>query len=80
MATNVQLPDVGQRIRDLRREQGLSQTGFAKKYGFGERTVQAWERNERTPRLKALTKIARRSDRPVAWFFEANGNAPKRRK
>jgi transcriptional regulator with XRE-family HTH domain len=32
--------------------------------------VQAWERNERTPRLDTLTRLALLVGRPVAWFYE----------
>lgn len=66
----MQAPDIGARIKEAREMLGLSQTALADELGQGERTVQAWERNERTPRLKSLMRLARLSDRPVSWFYE----------
>lgn len=61
--------DVGARIREAREATGLSQLNFAKELQVGERTVQAWEGNERTPRLGALKKIALRTGKPLAFFY-----------
>lgn len=49
---------------------GLSQIALATQLGQGERTVQAWERNERTPRMDSLLRLASLSERPVSWFYE----------
>lgn len=62
-------PNVGARIKMARDEMGLTQEGLATSLGQGERTVQAWERNERTPRLDTLTRLAHLSGHPVAWFY-----------
>ena len=68
-----QAPNVGARIKEARELLGLSQTALADRLDAGERTVQAWERNERTPRMSALTRLAEITDRPVAWFY-GNGD------
>jgi transcriptional regulator with XRE-family HTH domain len=60
---------VAARIREARALTGLSQVALAKELGRGERTVQAWERAERTPRLTQLQPLAEKVDRPVAWFY-----------
>lgn len=70
VAKELQAPNVGARIREARDLLGLSQTALADELGQGERTVQAWERNERTPRLDSLTRLAQLTNRPVAWFYE----------
>lgn len=70
VAMEMQAPDVGARIKEARELLGLSQTALADELGAGERTVQAWERNERTPRLKALLRLSELSGRPVSWFYE----------
>jgi transcriptional regulator with XRE-family HTH domain len=62
-------PNVAARIREARALTGLSQVALAKELGRGERTVQAWERGERTPRLRQLQPLAEKVDRPVAWFY-----------
>jgi transcriptional regulator with XRE-family HTH domain len=69
VAEKTQVPDVGARIREARIAMGISQTDLADRLGQGERTIQAWERNERTPRLAALTDLAEASGRTVAWFY-----------
>lgn len=63
------MPNVGLRIREARAAAGLTQIGLAELAGQGERTIQAWERGERTPRLPALVALAALLGRPVAWFY-----------
>lgn len=68
-------PDVGARIKEARELLGLSQTALADRLGAGERTVQAWERNERTPRMGMLIRLAELADQPVAWFYTSKAAA-----
>lgn len=75
MAENVQVPNVGARIKEARDLLGLSQMALAAALDQGERTVQAWERNERTPRLDALSRLAALAGRPVSWFYEERNAA-----
>lgn len=70
VAEEMQAPDIGARIKEARDLLGLSQTALADELGQGERTVQAWERNERAPRMESLLRLARLADRPVSWFYE----------
>jgi DNA-binding XRE family transcriptional regulator len=69
VAGKAQVPNVGARIKEARDLLGLSQMALAAKLDQGERTVQAWERNERHPRLDSLTRLAALADRPVSWFY-----------
>lgn len=69
VAKGMQAPNMGARIKEARETQGLSQTALAERMGAGERTVQAWERNERTPRIDALTRLAAVLEVSVADFF-----------
>jgi transcriptional regulator with XRE-family HTH domain len=62
-------PNIGARIKEARGMLGLAQTALADRLDAGERTVQAWERNERTPRLDTLVRLGELVDRPVAWFY-----------
>jgi transcriptional regulator with XRE-family HTH domain len=66
--------DIGARIKEAREEIGLSQLALAKELEVGERTVQAWEANDRTPRLGALQRLALRTRKPVTFFY---GNGDK---
>lgn len=63
-------PDIGARVKEAREALGLSQVALAEHLDAGERTVQAWERNERTPRLDSLMRISSLSGHPVSWFYE----------
>jgi DNA-binding XRE family transcriptional regulator len=70
-------PDVGAQIRKAREALRISQVELSLRLDCGERSVQAWERNERTPRLDALTSISRVLGQPVAYFYgdgEPDGN------
>lgn len=74
-------PDVGGQIRKARDAAGISQVELALRLECGERTVQAWERNERTPRLDALASLAAELGQNVAFFYgsddvEPNGDEP----
>lgn len=62
--------DIGARIKEAREATGMSQLAFAKALRIGERTVQAWEGNTRTPRLGMLELVAEKTNRPVSWFYE----------
>lgn len=67
--------DIGAQIRKARDAAGISQVELAIRLKCGERTVQAWERNERYPRLDALTALANELGQSVAYFY--GSGAPK---
>lgn len=66
--------DVGGRIREARQEAGLTQSELAAKVEQAPRTIQAWEGNDRTPRLGALKRLALALGKPVGFFY---GNGDK---
>ncbi|MBI4877621.1 MAG: helix-turn-helix domain-containing protein [Acidobacteria bacterium] len=52
-------------VKSIRSRTGLSQAGFALRYGFSSRSLQQWEQGRRQPGKAArayLTVIARASD------------------
>jgi putative transcriptional regulator len=59
--TNPRLPEV----RAIRRKLGLSQKGFAKRFGFSVRTVQEWEQGRAIP------------DRPARILLRVIEKSPK---
>jgi transcriptional regulator with XRE-family HTH domain len=67
--------DVGARIREARREAGLTQQMLADRCGCTSRAVQNWERGDAQPRLESLVDLARALDWPLASFisFLENG-------
>lgn len=50
--------EIGRRIRELRKERGLSQERFALEYGFDRSYLGAVERGERNISVLRLKKIA----------------------
>ena len=50
--------DLAQKLKELRRKANLSQTEFAEKIGISRSTVQRWERNDSTPSMDEMSKIA----------------------
>ena len=51
------LKELGSRIRELRRENGLTQSEFAKILGVSSHTVSIWELGKVSPRQDAKTAI-----------------------
>lgn len=49
---------VGQRIRNLRKEKGLTQKGLAEKVGVNEVTIRSYEADKFKPKTENLKKIA----------------------
>lgn len=66
--------DIGARIKQARREAGLTQFELAAKVDQAPRTIQTWEANDRTPRLGALMRLALALGKPVDFFY---GNGDK---
>jgi transcriptional regulator with XRE-family HTH domain len=65
---------VGERIRGLRLERGLSQGDIEQRTGLLRCYLSRVENGHTTPSLQTLTKIARALEMPLAGFFsEANG-------
>lgn len=62
-------PNVGVQIRKARLALGLSQVTLAVRVGYAERSIQAWEAGERTPRLDNLMALAEVLGQDVAFFY-----------
>jgi len=48
----------GERVRELRKEKGLSQIELAKNVGVGKSVISLWELNECEPTLSKLIALA----------------------
>jgi len=59
----------GERVRELRKEQGLSQEGFADMCGFDRTYISGIERGVRNPSLSAIEALAMALDVTVAELF-----------
>jgi transcriptional regulator with XRE-family HTH domain len=49
---------IGGRIRDLRKENGLTQSELAERFGVDRSTIASWEINRREVDLETLKKLA----------------------
>lgn len=61
----------GQRVRELRKANGLSQEAFADKCGFARSYMSRIERGVGNPSLDAIEVLAAGLGVPVAELFEA---------
>ena len=48
---------VGQRIKQLRKERGLSQMQLAQKIYYGQKAVSMWERDKNEPSFNAVKAL-----------------------
>lgn len=48
---------IGNRLRVLREEHGLSQKDLAKKLGKSQETISSWENNRTVPKMKQLKEL-----------------------
>ncbi len=48
---------IGERIKELRKQQGMTQSDLAKKLGIPYQSIGQWERGIRTPKSKTISRI-----------------------
>ena len=68
------------RLRELRRQTGLSQAGLAEACDLGASTIRQFEQGWREPTYGTLVKLAQGLGVSLAAFEEAEGEEPKKRK
>ncbi len=66
---------LGRRIRELRKEQRMSQTELAEKAGVALMTISRLERGEHDPHMKTLWRIARSLGVPLLELIRSAGYA-----
>lgn len=62
--------EFGGRIREARKELGMSQNKLARALEVSDRAVQNWEQGRRSPRTYLLKRLSEVTGKPIAWFFE----------
>lgn len=50
--------EFAERLRELRKKAGLTQSGLAETIKLSIKTIQRWEQNERQPRMDEIKKLA----------------------
>jgi len=64
--------DVGQRLRKLRGERGLSLRALAEKSGLNANTLSLIENDRTSPSVSTLRQLARALEVPITAFFETD--------
>lgn len=59
------------RLRLARREARLSQVELGQALGVSGQSVKEWEAGRASPHFDRLSDIARVTEKPLAWFFQA---------
>lgn len=58
---------MGERIKELRKESGMTQTELAEKMGVTKGTVSTWETNSRTPSFNTLNQLCELFDKSMGY-------------
>lgn len=62
--------ELGDRIREARKEAGLRRIDLAVAVGATEKTVQRWEQSRNAPTVDRLAKIAAATGQSLSYFLE----------
>ncbi len=60
---------MGERIKQLRKEHGMTQTALAERLGVTKGTVSTWETNSRTPGFETLDELCSLFDRRMDYIL-----------
>lgn len=71
--------EIGRKIRALRLERGLSQTGLANGIGLTFQQVQKYEKGPNRVSAGRLQRIADLLNMPVTFFYDGMGAKPKKK-
>lgn len=66
---------MGERIKQLRKENGLTQTGLAEALGVTKGTVSTWETNSRTPGFETLNMMSDMFHRSLDYIMGRTDDA-----
>ncbi len=67
----------GERLRQIRRERGLTQKQFAEKIGSTERGIQHYERGDREPAFRVILAILDNIDVDANYLFGRSDNSTR---
>jgi transcriptional regulator with XRE-family HTH domain len=68
------LQDIGNKIREAREEQGISQKDLGMALGLSDKAISAYEASRTIPPLETLIRIAEELNKPIDYFIESNSN------
>jgi len=67
---SVRTMDLGERIKQARKDKGWRQKHLAAAVHVEPITVSRWERGQHMPGLETLELIARETEKPLSYFLE----------
>lgn len=67
----------GERLRQIRRERGLTQKQFAEKIGSTERGIQHYESGDREPAFRVILAILDNIDVDANYLFGRSDNSTR---
>lgn len=67
----------GERLRQIRRERGLTQKQFAEKIGSTERGIQRYESGDREPAFRVILAILDNIDVDANYLFGRSDNSAR---
>ena len=70
MMSKEEIPDVGQRVRTLREQQGLSLRALARRSGLSLNAISLIERGTNSPTVSSLHLLANALNVPITEFFQ----------
>lgn len=62
---------IGEKIKKLRREKGMTQKQLAEKLGLSPTAISAWERNANNPMMDSLSMMSKLFEVPITEFYES---------
>lgn len=65
---------VGDKIKKLRKQHGMTQAELAKRLGVAPTAVSAWEGNYNRPLMDKITVLAKMFEVPITFFFDQDNN------
>ncbi|MBN1155137.1 helix-turn-helix transcriptional regulator [candidate division KSB1 bacterium] len=66
--------EIGRRLREVREQNGLSQTDFGKRLGIKYQHVSKYERGESVPTWENLIKLIEQFDVNINWLLKGTGD------
>lgn len=69
--------ELGRRLRQARKEMGLSGAELARRIGKSQPYISDLERGQRTPSLPTLRALARALNRPLSYFLAVDDDEPE---
>jgi transcriptional regulator with XRE-family HTH domain len=66
------LQDIGNKIKDAREDQGISQKDLGMALGLSDKAISAYEASRTIPPLETLIRIAEELNKPIDYFIKSN--------